>query len=49
MKNKTNNFGMCDAERDMLDTWRRGRNCALGIICTLSAGYIVLVLIGGVK
>lgn len=49
MKTKIETLGMCDAERDMLDTWRRGRNCALGIICTLSAGYIVLLLIGGVK
>lgn len=40
-------LGMCDAERDMLDIARRGRNCALGIIATMMLAYVVLSWIGG--
>ncbi len=42
-------LGMCDAERELLDTWRRGRNCALGIVGVLVAGFVALLLIGGPK
>lgn len=47
MKRPPFQFGMCDAERDMIDAARRGRNCALGIIATLVVGYVVLMAIGG--
>lgn len=40
-------LGMTQAERDMVDASRRGRNCALGIIATLVAGYVALLWIGG--
>lgn len=40
-------LGLSDAERDMIDLARRGRNCALGIIATMVVGYVGLAWIGG--
>lgn len=47
MRAPFNKLGMSQAERDMVDAARRGRNCALGIIATLVAGYFALLWIGG--
>lgn len=40
-------LGMSQPEREMIDASRRGRNCALGIIATMMAGYFALLWMGG--
>ncbi len=40
-------MGMTPHEREMVDNARRSRNCGLGIIATVMAGYFALLWIGG--